>query len=172
MAGSPGGPMREGAPGSGEGPVTAITSASAPFGTFVSFLVGPPEISCLPRSARERTERPRGDANERSSPCLKSWPVFPSTAIALPGAFRTYGLTGPTRPAAWMPSVSPVAFTVPEPVIERSPFASIPSEAVLVVFTVPGPEMERSPEDLIASASAVTLSSSELFELVMFSSAF
>ena len=75
-------------------------------------------------------------------------------------------------PLDWMPSVPPVAFTVPEPVIDRSPFASIPSEAVLVVFTVPEPEMERSPVDLIASASAVTLSSSVLFELVMFSSAF
>lgn len=56
----------------GEGPVTAISSASA-HPVHLSHCLWPLlRYRYLVRSAHKRAERSRGDANERSSPCLKS----------------------------------------------------------------------------------------------------
>ena len=56
----------------GEGPVTVISSASAHPVHLSHFLRPLLRYRYLPRSAHKRAERSRGDANERSSPCLKS----------------------------------------------------------------------------------------------------
>lgn len=63
--------LSAGCPG-GEGPVTVISSASA-HPVHLSHCLWPLlRYRYLVRSAHKRAERSRGDANERSSPCLKS----------------------------------------------------------------------------------------------------
>ena len=56
----------------GEGPVTVISSASAHLVHLSHCLWPLLRYRYLVRSAHKRAERSRGDANERSSPCLKS----------------------------------------------------------------------------------------------------
>lgn len=57
-----------------------------------------------------------------------------------------------------MPSDAPVALTLPEPLIARSPPALMASSPVLVALTDPAPSMLILPVDRIASSVDVTLS--------------
>ena len=61
-------------------------------------------------------------------------------------------------PSALMPSESPVALTLPEPLMVTSPPASMASRSVLVALTVPAPSISMSPSDQMASLEDVTLS--------------
>ena len=61
-------------------------------------------------------------------------------------------------PFALMPSDAPVALTLPEPLIARSPPALMASNPVLVALTDPAPSMLILPVERIASSVDVTLS--------------